>query len=121
MSILQTKTITLAPEPCHWWLWLSPIDGIGNTLLIDMSAYPDYAEFHEAIALHDHGGSDLCIGLHNAVTGGVLQVDWVGSDTKSDPIYGRCHKFWTSAHGGITVELWEHGAYIAAARALLGL
>jgi len=106
--------IALLPEPNSMWIWL---DGTPNTLLIDMSFRPEFAEMHEVICINDHSEYSIDLELTNWATGGTLRCQWIAT-AQSDPVFGVVHKFWSAAYGGILVELWEDNTYLDAVRSL---
>ncbi len=112
--------IWLAPEPCAWWVWCPPEAGPAASLSIDCSVYPDYRAMHEAVTIHDHAEYNVELLVHNHVTGGYIRCQWIGTDAP-DPYFGQRHRFYSSAHGGITVELWDGPKYVDALRGLLSM
>ena len=91
-DITRWFQVTLAPQPCSWWIW-EP-DAHRQTLHIDMSAYPDYTAQHKAMSMHDTNYALMRLELTNAASGGTAVFDWQTKSILSER-YGVRHLFYS--------------------------
>ena len=91
-DITRWFQVTLAPQPCSWWIWEH--DASVPSLHIDMSAYPDYAAMHKAMSMHDTNYALMRLELTNAASGGTAVFDWQTKSILSER-YGVRHLFYS--------------------------